>query len=336
MNSGIDTDYTNMADLNTSLPIRTQANGDAVIKIVDTGGTNIAGVDASNNLKVVLGVGSSVVGTATIQDGGNSITVDNSTLSVVGGGTEATALRVTVASDSTGVLSIDDNGGSITVDGSVTALNPSVVLDDAAYTPATGSATVIGAEVDDSGTDSVDEGDAGAVRMSTNRNLYVRIRDNAGNERGQNVDANGNANVILASNSGVDVGDVTINNTEASPIPVFITGASSGGEVNNYDTSAAVSASATDNHDYNTTGSALIIKQVSFAASGKMKIEFLTGTTETLTTQAVWFTTSANPSYTHTFGQPVELPANGTARLARTNLESSSMDVYSTINGVLV
>jgi hypothetical protein len=56
-----------------------------------------------------------------INDSGNSITVDNATLSVVGGGTEATALRVTIASDSTGVLSIDDNGGTITVDGTVTA-----------------------------------------------------------------------------------------------------------------------------------------------------------------------------------------------------------------------
>lgn len=54
-----------------------------------------------------------------INDSGNSITVDNPTLSVVGGGAEATALRVTLASDSTGVLSVDDNGGSITVDGTV-------------------------------------------------------------------------------------------------------------------------------------------------------------------------------------------------------------------------
>lgn len=36
-----------------------------------------------------------------------------------GGGVEANALRVTVASDSTGVLSVDDNGGSLTVDGTV-------------------------------------------------------------------------------------------------------------------------------------------------------------------------------------------------------------------------
>lgn len=45
---------------------------------------------------------------------------DDTNAAPVGGGVEATALRVTIASDSTGVLSIDDNGGSITVDGSVT------------------------------------------------------------------------------------------------------------------------------------------------------------------------------------------------------------------------
>lgn len=37
-------------------------------------------------------------------------------LSTTGGGTEATALRVTLASDSTGLVSVDDNSGSLTVD----------------------------------------------------------------------------------------------------------------------------------------------------------------------------------------------------------------------------
>src|SRR3990167_9065572 len=37
------------------------------------------------------------------------IEADTDTLAVVGGGTEATALRVTIATDSTGVLSVDDN-----------------------------------------------------------------------------------------------------------------------------------------------------------------------------------------------------------------------------------
>jgi hypothetical protein len=50
-----------------------------------------------------------------------TIDADTSNLSVVGGGTEAAAIRVTVANDSTGVLTVDDGGGALTVDGTVTA-----------------------------------------------------------------------------------------------------------------------------------------------------------------------------------------------------------------------
>ena len=55
-----------------------------------------------------------------------------------------------------------------------------------------------GFEFDDTTPDSVDEGDAGAARMSANRNIYMRIRDNAGNERGLNVDASGDIGVTNA------------------------------------------------------------------------------------------------------------------------------------------
>ena len=72
-----------------------------------------------------LHVDSQIVGQdadVTIADGGNAITVDwAGTAPPIGAGTEAAALRVTVATDSTGVVSIDDNGGIITVDGTVTA-----------------------------------------------------------------------------------------------------------------------------------------------------------------------------------------------------------------------
>lgn len=125
-------------------------------------------------------------------------------LSTTGGGTEATALRVTIASDSTGVVSIDDNGGSLTVDGTVavsgtvtvgshavtnagtfavqvdgsalTALqvidNP-VLVDDAAFTPATSSVMMAGYQADEASTDSVDEGDAGAARMTLDRKVIT-------------------------------------------------------------------------------------------------------------------------------------------------------------------
>lgn len=101
-----------------------------------------------HNVTVDNAAGASAVN---IQDGGNSITVDGTVTAnlsatdnavldqievntsygdSVGGGTEAAALRVTIANNSTGLvsvddnggsLSVDDNGGSLTVDGTVTA-----------------------------------------------------------------------------------------------------------------------------------------------------------------------------------------------------------------------
>lgn len=69
-------------------------------------------------------------------------------LSTSGGGTEATALRVTVASDSTGVLSIDDNAGSLTVDQGAAGTAWEVVGDVAADAVAAGNPVLLGAQAE--------------------------------------------------------------------------------------------------------------------------------------------------------------------------------------------
>jgi hypothetical protein len=71
-----------------------------------------------------------------------------------------------------------------------------ILADDAAFTPATSKVLPIGAEADDTSPDSVDEGDIGALRMSLRRELYNQIRDAAGNERGVNVTASNELNVV--------------------------------------------------------------------------------------------------------------------------------------------
>lgn len=128
----VDTELTT-ADLDTGAGTDTRA----VVGLVyaESGGGTL--VSMANPLPVSAVTGSitsiTTVGTITnvvhVDDNAGSLTVDNPVLSVVGGGTEAAAQRVTIASDSTGVLSVDDNGGnlsiddggnSITVDGSVT------------------------------------------------------------------------------------------------------------------------------------------------------------------------------------------------------------------------
>jgi predicted nucleic-acid-binding Zn-ribbon protein len=80
-------------------------------------------------------------GVISVDDNGASLTVDNATLSVTGGGVEASALRVTIANDSTGVLSIDDNGGAITIDGSVDILAGSATIGEVTIGLATTAAT---------------------------------------------------------------------------------------------------------------------------------------------------------------------------------------------------
>jgi len=96
-------------------------------------------------------------------------------LSTTGGGTEATALRVTVATDSTGVLSVDDNGATLSVDWNGTQ-------------PVTGSGTATGAlrvELPTNGT--------GTVGLNTGSNAIGK----------------------LAANSGIDIGDVDVTSLPA-------------------------------------------------------------------------------------------------------------------------
>ncbi len=105
-------------------------DGSATALTADNTDGLLVNLGTNNDVTVSSGTITTITNDVNIADGGNSITVDNAALSVTGGGLEATALRVTIASDSTGVLSvddgggtlsIDDGGGAITVDGTVTA-----------------------------------------------------------------------------------------------------------------------------------------------------------------------------------------------------------------------
>jgi hypothetical protein len=170
--------------------------------------------------------------TLSVDDGAGSLTVDNPTISVVGSGTEATALRVTVATDSTGVLSVDDNGGSLTVDGSVSLAAaipagtnnigdvdvltlPNVtnggtfavqdsekIADDAAFTVGTTKLLPTGYLADQTATDSVNEGDIGAARITLDRKQIVTVAPSADTEGlsvSNNIDIDESEDAVKAS-----------------------------------------------------------------------------------------------------------------------------------------
>lgn len=95
----------------------------------------------------------------------------------------------------TSLSNIDSDTSAIQT--SVELIDDAIKTDDAAFTPATTKIMMAGFEFDDVATDSVDEGDSGAARMSANRNIYTQIRDAAGNERGANVNASNQLSVSV-------------------------------------------------------------------------------------------------------------------------------------------
>lgn len=116
-------------DIVAALPAGANNIGDVDVLTIAAGDNNIGNVDivtvpaplstaggGTEATALRVTLASDSTGLVSVDDNAGSLTIDNAALSVVGGGLEATALRVTLASDSTGLVSVDDNSGSLTID----------------------------------------------------------------------------------------------------------------------------------------------------------------------------------------------------------------------------
>ena len=168
---------------------------------VDSGDVGVVGMLANRQLKVTLydssGVEASVGGGTQYDEDSAHVSGDKLTMAGVVRADTAAALagtdgdRTALITDSTGRLWCNvsntvtvashavTNAGTfaVQVDGSaLTALqliDDVIFSDDAAFTPATSKVAVVGFQADETSTDSVDEGDAGAARMTLDRKLIV-------------------------------------------------------------------------------------------------------------------------------------------------------------------
>lgn len=188
----------------------------------------------------------------TIADGGNSITVDGTVTAAaandgslnvsIGDGSNSATIRNLAANDALNVAIVDASGDQITSFGSTGGTSS---VDDAAFTAATDSGTPMMGFVT---TDTVNSGDVGVVRMTTDRYLEVSIAENqlssstntddaaytagtgfvtvmggfatsdavnTGDVGALAMDTNRNLKTILQANSGVDIGDVDVTSISA-------------------------------------------------------------------------------------------------------------------------
>lgn len=201
--------------------------------------------DAANGTDVdVTRLPALVAGTANIGDV-DVLTVP-APLSTTGGGTEATAHRVTIANDSTGVLSVDDNGGSLTVDdgagsltvdGTVTANQGSagtaweVVGDVAHDAAAPANPVVVGAQMEtqaDSapGTRAGADGDAvklastdGAIFVAGRGPQAIQFHDN---EAGGSLNTDTSVHAAPGAGLSIYVTDIIFSIGAATASSIFL------------------------------------------------------------------------------------------------------------------
>jgi hypothetical protein len=142
--------------------LRISANRNLYTTLRDAAGNERgANVNGSNQLEVAVG---------------NTVTVGSH--AVTNAGTFATQV----------------DGAALTA---LQLIDDAVKTDDAPFTPGTDKVLMIGAQLDATGPDSVDEGDAGALRMTADRALHISLRDSAGNNRGANVNASNQLSVSV-------------------------------------------------------------------------------------------------------------------------------------------
>jgi hypothetical protein len=143
---------------------------------IDSGGVSGRAEDSAHSTGhegvVVLAVRRDAAAVGSDTDG------DYSTINVDASGRVWTNVgnTVTVASHAVtnaGTFAVQVDGAALTA---LQLIDDAIVADDAAFTPATTKVMMAGFEADETATDSVDEGDAGAARMTLDRKQIVTLQ----------------------------------------------------------------------------------------------------------------------------------------------------------------
>jgi hypothetical protein len=284
-----------MADYNSSLPIRTENDGDAVVKIADATIPSqqlTVEADGSINVNAAFSPGSEVI----ITDGTDTLEInaDGSINSVVTA-TDLDIRDLVFATDK-----VDVSGSSVTVTATdldirdIDATQDNIAISDGTDTLAVNA-----------------DGSINSVVTATD----LDIRD------------------LSHTQDSVRIGDGTdllAVNTDGS-LNVVVVSEQDGTEVVNYQTSASVASSASVNHDYTVSGGVTFYGEEAWiSASGKIKVQLLVNAA----VKFVGFSSTANPNIRIPLEHLVKAAATQVVRITITNLDNQAQDVYSTLVGV--
>lgn len=351
-----------MADFDSSLPVRTQTDGDVVAKIADaTTPSQQLTVNADGSINVTDNGGSLTVDAVDLDIRDLSAAQDNVAISDGTDTAQVTAageLNV-LATAQPGVdigdvtvnnaagaaaVNIQDGGNSITVDGTVSASNFPATVDTNYGT--VGASTLRSAAQVGNATGAADF-NFGAAGAQT-----LRVAALPGNATGLadfNSGATGAQTLRVHANQGApnsvanawptlltDGTDTVAVNTDGS-INVVITDSTPGTPINDYKRAIAIAAGATDNHDYTVTAlKTLYLNQIESTGSAKAKMEVQIETavaSGTFNTRWVQFNSTATPNMMVHIDNPIPVAAGVRVRVIMRNNDLVAQDMYSTISG---
>ena len=362
-----------MADFDSSLPVRTENPGDIDINISDsvTPSQKLT-VNADGSINTNFASGSAVEitdGTDTLAvnaDGSLNAAVTATDLDI----RDLTAAQDNVAiSDGTDTLAINADGSintnfaagaqieitdgtdtlAVNADGSLNAVVTATDLDIRDL-----SASQDNVAISD-GTDTLAINADGSINTNFAAGAQIEITDGTDTLA---VNADGSLNAVVTA-TDLDIRDLTsasdsvevlqathdnlnlnanlqVADTDvsaANPVPVIVSEDVPGTEIVSYNTSAAVAASASVNHDYTVSGgTAFTGEEIWASGSGKIKVEVL------INGAASWtgFNSTAEPNVRIPLDRMAKAAAGQVIRITITNRDLAAQDVYSTLTGVEV
>lgn len=336
-----------MADFNSSLPVRTQTNGDVVVKISDgTTNTQLLGIDASGRVTIKLqdGAGNSV----TSQVNGTQRALDVG-IDVAGVQIDPRQIRALTSAD---VVTANQGGApwsqnlaqvggtSVSLGQALMAASfPVVIASNQSAIPVTQSTSpwitsdVAGGSVTGgtAGTKSLLAGgifNTVAPTLTTGQQAAFQL-DSSGNQKVNLVTPiPAGSNAIGSVLANLQVASAAVSNT--NPVPVTITSSVAGTPVQDYHTSAALAAGSSTVFTYTVAASHTFnLQRIWASASGKIKaVVAVAGSTA-----FVGFNSTATPNIDITVISPPTVAAAATVTVTITNNDLLAMDVYATIEG---
>ncbi len=314
-----------MADYNSSLPVRTQNNGDIKANISDGTTESIlntikaastAAVATDTALVVALSpnsplpAGTAVIGSVTQ---GTTPWVDN--LTQVGGSaialgqaTEAASFPVVIASNQSAIPVTQSTSPWITSD----------LADGSVSGGAAGTKSLLAGGIYNSTAPTLTTGQQASLQLDSSGNLKVDLATP--------IPAGTNAIGSVLANLQVANAAVTTSN----PVPVIITTSTPGTPVQSYNTSASLAAGSSVTFTYTVAAAhTFTLERVWSSASGKIKSVVQNNGS----TIFVGFNSTANPNIDITLMTPPVVATGNTVTVTITNLDLLPFDVYATIEG---